>query len=68
MQTNTERRTGVTDASRHVQDDLRALREDLDTLAQKVTELMSSTGNQTLEDSKIAFGAFAPPWTARCQE
>jgi ElaB/YqjD/DUF883 family membrane-anchored ribosome-binding protein len=46
------RTAGVTDATQDVQDDLRALREDLSTLAQEVTNLMSSTGNQTLDDVK----------------
>jgi ElaB/YqjD/DUF883 family membrane-anchored ribosome-binding protein len=52
MQKKTDRTAGVTDASREVQDDLRALREDLSTLAQEVTDLMSSTGNQALDDVK----------------
>jgi ElaB/YqjD/DUF883 family membrane-anchored ribosome-binding protein len=52
MQKKATRTAGVTDATRDVQDDLRALREDLSTLAQEVTDLMSSTGNQTLDDVK----------------
>ncbi len=52
MAKRAERTAGVADATRDVQDDLRALREDLSTLAQEVTDLMSSTGNQTLDDVK----------------
>lgn len=52
MQKKTDRTAGVTDATRDVHDDLRALREDLSTLAQEVTDLMSSTGNETLDDVK----------------
>jgi ElaB/YqjD/DUF883 family membrane-anchored ribosome-binding protein len=52
MPKKSDRGAGVADATRDVQDDLRALREDLSTLAQEVTDLMSSTGNQTLDDVK----------------
>jgi ElaB/YqjD/DUF883 family membrane-anchored ribosome-binding protein len=52
MAKKTARTAGVTDATQDVQDDLRALREDLSTLAQEVTNLMSSTGSQTLDDVK----------------
>ena len=52
MQTKTDRTARVTEATRDVHDDLRALREDLGALAQEVTDLMSSSGNQALDDVK----------------
>ena len=52
MPKKANRTAGVTDATQDVQDHLRALREDLSTLAQEVTNLMSATGNQTLDDVK----------------
>jgi ElaB/YqjD/DUF883 family membrane-anchored ribosome-binding protein len=52
MPKKAQRTAGVADATQDVQHDLRALREDLSTLAQDVTNLMSSTGNQTLDDIK----------------
>jgi ElaB/YqjD/DUF883 family membrane-anchored ribosome-binding protein len=52
MPKKADRTAGVTDATQDVQHDLRALREDLSTLAQEVTNLMGSTGNQTLDDVK----------------
>jgi ElaB/YqjD/DUF883 family membrane-anchored ribosome-binding protein len=45
-------RRGVSDATHDVQQDLQALREDLGALAEEVTGLMSSTGNQALDEVK----------------
>ena len=45
-------RRGVSDATRDVQQDLQALREDLGALAEEVTGLMSSSGNQALDEVK----------------
>ena len=49
-------RRGVSDATRDVQQDLQALREDLGALAEEVTGLMSSTGNQALDEVKNRVG------------
>jgi ElaB/YqjD/DUF883 family membrane-anchored ribosome-binding protein len=46
------RRRGVSDATQDVQQDLQALRDDLGTLAEEVASLMSSTGNQALDEVK----------------
>src|SRR5271165_7127584 len=48
----TNGRRGVSDATHDVQQDLQALREDLGALAEEVTGLMSSTGNQALDEVK----------------
>jgi ElaB/YqjD/DUF883 family membrane-anchored ribosome-binding protein len=45
-------RRRVSDATEDVQQDLQALREDLGTLAEEVASLMSSTGNQALDEVK----------------
>jgi ElaB/YqjD/DUF883 family membrane-anchored ribosome-binding protein len=52
MAAKTNGRRGVSDATRDVQQDLQALREDLGVLAEEVTGLMSSTGNQALDEVK----------------
>jgi ElaB/YqjD/DUF883 family membrane-anchored ribosome-binding protein len=46
------RRRGVSDATQDVQQDLQSLREDLGTLAEEVATLMSTTGNQALDEVK----------------
>jgi len=48
----TNGRRGVSDAAHDVQQDLQALREDLGALADEVSGLMSSTGNQALDEVK----------------
>jgi ElaB/YqjD/DUF883 family membrane-anchored ribosome-binding protein len=52
MASKTAKRRGVSDATGDVQQDLQALREDLGTLAEEVAGLMSSTGNQALDEVK----------------
>jgi ElaB/YqjD/DUF883 family membrane-anchored ribosome-binding protein len=52
MASKTAKRRGVSDATSDVQEDLQALREDLGTLAEEVASLMSSTGNQALDEVK----------------
>jgi ElaB/YqjD/DUF883 family membrane-anchored ribosome-binding protein len=52
MAAKTNGRRGVSDATHDVQQDLQALREDLGVLAEEVTGLMSSTGNQALDEVK----------------
>jgi ElaB/YqjD/DUF883 family membrane-anchored ribosome-binding protein len=42
----------VGDATHDVQQDLQVLRDDLGTLAEEVASLMSSTGNQALDEMK----------------
>ena len=49
-------RRGVSDATRDVQQDLQALREDLGALAEEVTGLMGSTGNQALDEVRMVQG------------
>ena len=46
------RKRGVSDATSDVQEDLRTLREDLGTLAEEVAGLMSTTGNEALDEVK----------------
>jgi ElaB/YqjD/DUF883 family membrane-anchored ribosome-binding protein len=46
------KRRGVSDATYDVQQDLQTLREDLGALADEVATLMSSTGNQALDEVK----------------
>jgi len=52
MASKATKRRGVSDATYDVPQDLQALREDLSTLAEEVTGLMSSTGNQALDEVK----------------
>jgi ElaB/YqjD/DUF883 family membrane-anchored ribosome-binding protein len=52
MAAKTNGRRGVSDATHDVQQDLQALREDLGVLAEEVNGLMSSTGNQALDEVK----------------
>jgi len=52
MPAKTNRKRAVSDATHDVQDDLRTLREDLGTLAEEVASLMSTTGNQALDEVK----------------
>jgi ElaB/YqjD/DUF883 family membrane-anchored ribosome-binding protein len=50
--TKTTRKRSVGGATHDVQQDLQVLRDDLGTLAEEVASLMSSTGNQALDEMK----------------
>jgi ElaB/YqjD/DUF883 family membrane-anchored ribosome-binding protein len=52
MAAKTNGRRGVSEATRDVQHDLQALREDLGALAEEVSGLMSASGSEALDEVK----------------